>query len=639
MKAKWIGFVAACCVLAAWGVTVHADPPPPTLWATQIGTSEGDYGGGIAVDGGGNSYITGHTDGDLGGPNQGFYDAFVVACDSGGTVQWSRQIGTSDDDEGRGIAVDGSGNSYITGVTYGNLGGPNQGPPGTRDAFIAKCDSGGTVQWTRQIGSIAEDAAFGIAVDASGNSYISGFTYGDLGGPNQGGADAFIVACDSGGTVQWTRQIGTTAGDIALGIALDGSGNIYIAGATTGDLGGPNQGDIDAFVVKYDSAGTEQWIRQIGTTGWDSASDVAVDGSGNVFITGPTEGDLGGPHQGGRRDAFVVKYDSGGTEQWIRQMGTSDGDWGNGIAVDGSGNSYIVGPTYGDLGGPNQGGMDAFIIKYDSGGTVQWIRQIGTASANDIAVDGSGNSYITGETRGDLGGANQGGDDAFIVAIGTTLAALEVDADIKPGSWPNPLNPVSKGVLPLAVCGGDEFDVMTIDTETILLGREGIDGLVPLRWSYEDVATPFEGDPCDGHDLDGDGFMDLTLKFSTQELMSVLGLGDLAGETVPLLLTGSLMDGTALEGIDCVWVLARGDGNMDGLVDGLDYIAWSNHYRTGTAWSEGDYTGDGYVDGLDYVAWSNNYLAGCPAAVPEPAALALLGLGALALLRRRRHKA
>ena len=507
MKGKWIGFVV-CAVLAAWAASVEADPPPLTLWASQIGTSGYDYGMGIAVDASGNSYIAGYTSGDLAGPNQGSADAFVAKYDSGGTMQWTRQIGTSHDDVACSIAVDGSGNSYITGYTTGDLGGPMHSAV---DAFIVAYDSGGTVRWSRQIGTSMLDMAWGIAVDGSGNSYITGHTYGNLGGPNQGGRDAFIVACDSAGTEQWTRQIGSSGDDNARRIAVDGSGNSYVTGYTDGDLGGPNQGYTDAFIVKYDSGGTEQWRRQIGTGGPDAAWDVALDSSGNSYIAGSTFGDLGGPNQGSE-DAFIVKYDSGGVVQWMSQVGTTGQDFARGIAVDASGNRYVTGISSGDLGGPNHGISDAFIVKYDTVGPVQWIRQIGTLwqeQTLDIGVDGSGNSYITGYTYGNLGGPYQGNGDAFIVAIGSTPAGA-------------------------------------------------------------------------------------------------------------------------------------GDSNVDGCTDGLDYVIWANHYDPltgGKAWGHGDSNEDGIVDGLDYILWSNNYLAGCPAAVPEPGALALLALGALALLRRRRHKA
>jgi hypothetical protein len=136
---------------------------------------------------------------------------------------------------------------------------------------------------------------------------------------------------------------------------------------------------------------------------------------------------------------------------------------------------------------------------------------------------------------------------------------LKVDVDIKPGSCPNPLNLKSKGVLPVAVLGTEEFDVTTIDPLTILLSREEVEeGVGPIRSDYEDVATPFEGELCDCHDLDGDGYLDLTLKFKTQDLVVELKLDEVAGDEIPLTLTGNLReseDGTPIKGADCIWVL------------------------------------------------------------------------------------
>jgi hypothetical protein len=134
-----------------------------------------------------------------------------------------------------------------------------------------------------------------------------------------------------------------------------------------------------------------------------------------------------------------------------------------------------------------------------------------------------------------------------------------VSFDIKPGSCPNPVNLRSKGVLPAAILGTDALDVTTIDPDTIRLTREGIgSGVPPIRYSYDDVGTPFEGELCDCHDLNGDGYMDLTLKFSTRALVDALGLKEVAsGEMIPLTIMGESEDGTLIMGEDCIRVINR----------------------------------------------------------------------------------
>jgi DNA-binding beta-propeller fold protein YncE len=137
----------------------------------------------------------------------------------------------------------------------------------------------------------------------------------------------------------------------------------------------------------------------------------------------------------------------------------------------------------------------------------------------------------------------------------------DLDIDIKPGSCPNPLNPKSRGVLSVAILGTEFLDVTTIDPETILLAWDGGDGGIrPVRWSFEDVATPFEGGACECHEFRGDGYTDLTLKFDTQELVKGLGLEECSGDTVELTLIGSLneeYDSTPIEGRDCVRILGK----------------------------------------------------------------------------------
>ena len=140
----------------------------------------------------------------------------------------------------------------------------------------------------------------------------------------------------------------------------------------------------------------------------------------------------------------------------------------------------------------------------------------------------------------------------------TTIVPNYCSIDIKPGSCPNPLNLKNKGVLPIAILGTKEIDVKAIDTDTIGLSREGVEGVVqPIRYSYEDVATPFEGELCDCHDLNGDGYMDLTLKFRVPELVEILLLQEANETTIPLALKANLIEsegGKLIEGLDCVRV-------------------------------------------------------------------------------------
>jgi hypothetical protein len=137
---------------------------------------------------------------------------------------------------------------------------------------------------------------------------------------------------------------------------------------------------------------------------------------------------------------------------------------------------------------------------------------------------------------------------------------IEVSIDIKPGSCPNPIgNGDNNGVMPFAIMGTTDFDITQIDPESIRITREGVDDEVaPIRWSYEDVATPFEGELCDCHCLKGDGIMDLSMKVYREDLVDILDLQELAGQTVELTITGNLLDefgGTPIVGEDCVKVL------------------------------------------------------------------------------------
>jgi hypothetical protein len=232
-------------------------------------------------------------------------------------TSWSvtKQFGTSSPDHAYGISTDIGGNVYVTGHTSGGLDGNTNA--GSSDLFVVKYDNGGIKQWTQQLGTYSSEFIHGIATDTSGNVYVTGHTNGGLdGNTNAGSSDLFVVKYDSGGIKQWTQQLGTAYDDYAQGIATDTSGNVYVTGYTWGGLGGnTNVGSDDLFVVKYDSEGIKQWVQQFGSSSPDHAYGISADTGGNVYVTGSTSGGLDGNTNAGSNDIFVVKYDSGGNKQ------------------------------------------------------------------------------------------------------------------------------------------------------------------------------------------------------------------------------------------------------------------------------------------------------------------------------------
>ena len=167
--------------------------------------------------------------------------------------------------------------------------------------------SSGDFKWTRQIGTSGVDNGNGVSADGLGSVYIAGRTFGDLGEGGAAGYDAFISKFDADGVLDWTQQLGSNGADWGYGVTADGSGSVYLAGATYGGLGSPNEGKPDAYVSKYDTAGVLAWTRQIGTGYEDASRSVSVDGLGGVYISGYTAASLGESNAGGY-DAFVAKF-------------------------------------------------------------------------------------------------------------------------------------------------------------------------------------------------------------------------------------------------------------------------------------------------------------------------------------------
>ena len=443
-----------------------APTPTPAITVIQFGTPDSDFSSDVAIDGAGNVYVVGtkHQGALPGQTSLGDADAYLRKYDGHGNELWTRRFGTQSEDHGIGVTVDRAGNLYVVGITRGAFPG-NTGLVGIDyDAYVRKFDGDGNELWTRQFGTPrtsgaqGEDFTSDVAVDGAGNIYAVGSSFGSLLGQSRNtlGYDAYLRKFDSDGNDLWTRQFGTQVSAEAKGVMIDGTGNVYVVGSTSGALPGQtSMGEGDAFIRKYDADGNELWTRQAGTQSWDSTNGVVVDGAGSVYAVGSASGALPGQTHLGNSDAYVRKYDGDGNELWTRQFGRRGLDMAEDVVVDGAGNVYVLGTTRLSLPGqsnmePVLGGSDVFIRKYDTTGNEIWTNQFSTQKGDVVAgmvLDGAGSLYVVGSTEGAFAGQTSSGSyDAFVLKMPdapllmpSTGAAADLSPDVTPAAKLTPV--------------------------------------------------------------------------------------------------------------------------------------------------------------------------------------------------------
>jgi enterochelin esterase-like enzyme len=373
-----------------------ARPQVTIMKATLTGTAGEDREGGVATDSAGNVYQALSAEGPVDGQsNAGAKDVVLIKYGPTGTKLWTKEFGTPGVDRAYGLQLDPQGHPVIVGFTKGNFDGGHAGNT-SDDVFVTKYDPSGNREWATQVGTSAADRGYGLAIDAAGSIYAGGYTKGALDGALIGDKDIFLLKLPpTGGAPVWIRQFGTIGEDKGMAVAA-GGGYAYIAGMTSDVLGTPlpgtTPGGIDGFLAQFDATGARTWTRQVGTTSEDQLWGVAADAAGNATVSGFTAGNLFAGNAGDK-DLAVARFDPSGALTLQDQLGTIGNDKGANVTLDGAGNTYVSGFSDGNF-ETNIGNFDAVLLKYGPGLTRQWARQFGTTDTDGADAFAEGNVFL-----------------------------------------------------------------------------------------------------------------------------------------------------------------------------------------------------------------------------------------------------
>lgn len=452
-----------------WTTINFSQTVPDFNWVIQGSGSLRDVAYDLTVDPAGNIYLTGESfSSTLTFPGKtltmasgtGNCDFFLVKFNPQGTAIWGIKGGGSLTDRGYGVTLDHQGEVLTTGHFFGTAGfGPyTLTSSGNLDCFTAKLDTAGNYLWMKEGKSVSQVSTRNIATDGSGNVIIVGY-YGSATVDSvrfdsvkvitNGQRDCFIAKYNNDGVIQWAKTGGgIVSGEQANDVTADAAGNIYVTGifADTATFSGTvlnGNGGSEAFIVKYNPNGQLAWARSIGGAKSDDGAGIALDGMGNLYVSGRfdssavfgTTNIIGN----GGYDAFLVKYDTAGNFIWVKYGGGTGTDYLKGIECDPQGNIFGVGyfsaqATFGSDTLNSVGLQDILFIKYNAAGDVLWTKQSGGTDLDDgngLGLDAGNNPIATGyfQVSGIFGTntlVSAGVQDIYLTKIGNNPVPVEL---------------------------------------------------------------------------------------------------------------------------------------------------------------------------------------------------------------------
>ncbi|RYU94081.1 Ig-like domain-containing protein [Emticicia agri] len=469
---------------AGWrSMTKSADVDCESFTAIRGGGVNSELSFDVATDSEGNIFITGNfygtmTIGAFTITSAGDEDVFIVKYNIAGELVWVKRAGGANNDFGTGITTDNAGNIYVTGFFYSTMNFNNPSATGSNeissagqtDAFVAKYNTSGEVQWMKRMGGTDNDNAQSIKVDNDGNVFVIGnfrltanFNTPSATGSNElvsaGDQDVFMVKYNNSGDLAWIKRTGGTGGDYGYSITVDNTGNVYTTGGFVGttDFNMPSDqntntlvslGDYDIFIAKFANDGTIQWLKRGGGTNTDIGTTIFADNAGNTYLSGIFQGqaNFNTPssfannylYVWGGSDAFIVKYNPAGEVMWLHRAGGANDDYAADIREDLSGNIYLAGNFRGTMNLnflyyqntngielTSAGGQDIFIAKFSAYGAIIWLKKAGGTGhdqATGLALGAAGMIHATGYFEGmsqfgESSLTSSGGSDFFLTYI------------------------------------------------------------------------------------------------------------------------------------------------------------------------------------------------------------------------------
>jgi len=613
--------------------------PSTTIGATSYLAS------GVAIDGQGNIYVVGRGGT---GPN---YDFVTIKYTSSGDTVWARRYAglSLDRDMLPILTVDASGNAYVAGMSTSSF-----------DYTTIKYTSAGDTVWVRRYNGPggSYDQPMDLTVDGSGNVYVTGFSR------SSGGDDDYAtIKYNAAGDTLWVRRYDSSQGnDNATAIAVDVSGNVYVTGS-----GAFSTNKFEYTTIKYSSVGDTVWVRRYRGSEVDDvfANALAVDSSGNVYVTG------GSISSGSNYDYATIKYNSAGDTVWVRRYDASaDYDEAVALAVGASGAVYVTGYSY-------SSSFDYATIKYTSSGDTAWVRRYNSpGNTNDFStglkLDRANNVYVTGVGNADFatiryssagaeewvqryagpggsadealalavdtlghvfvtGGSSSGGGSIFTTINYAQLFTYAASTVFLEGPYNTSTGKMNKtlstsGTLTSHFAGvtipSDAVDSITIEIRSSTSASSATRALTPA-WLLTDGTVRSFSDTTKsylGFDAPAGNYYVVIRHRNHLAVMSA------TAQSVASTPPGSAYDfSTALsqaylngqKAIGIKFGMFTGDANSDGQVTGSDFNVFDTAFRSAqTGYRISDWNLDAQVTGSDFNLFDTNFRAAASSKVP-----------------------